>query len=71
MMSKPALKNKHESSIEMLNPKKANELFENTVQSYLNITANEFMKRYHKGTYKDACNNPRLLKLLMMIPKNR
>ncbi len=70
-MSKSALKNRHESRIRMLNPKEANEFFDNTVQSYLGITGDEFMKRYRKGEYKNACDNPRLLKVLMMIPKNR
>jgi hypothetical protein len=70
-MSKSVLKNRQESRIQMLNPKEANELFDNTVQSYLGITADEFMEGYRKGEYKDACNNPRLLKVLMMIPKNR
>ena len=70
-MSKSALKNRHEPKIKMLNPQEANELFENTVRNYLGITADEFMVRYRKGEYKDSCNNPRLLKVLMMIPKNR
>jgi len=70
-MSKSALKNRHEPKIKMLNLQEANELFENTVSSSLGITADEFMERYHKGEYKDACNNPSLLKVLMMIPKNR
>ena len=70
-MSGAALKNRHESRIRMLNPKEANEFFDNTVQSYLGITGDEFMKRYRKGEYKNACDNSRLLKVLMMIPKNR
>jgi hypothetical protein len=37
----------------------------------LGISADEFMRRYRKGEYKDACDNPRLLEVLMMIPKNR
>lgn len=64
-------KNRRKPKIQRLNLQQANELFENTVQLYLNITADEFMKRYRDGEYKNVCNNSRILKLLMMIPANR
>lgn len=68
-MSSSVLDNKNESNIQMLNEEQAANFFENLVQSYLGLSADEFLKRYRNGEYKDACNNPRLLKVLMMIPK--
>jgi|GEM_PF-5574426 len=68
-MSSSVLDNKNEPNIQMLNEEQAAKFFENLVQSYLGLSADEFLKRYRNGEYKDACNNPRLLKVLMMIPK--
>jgi hypothetical protein len=70
-MSSATLKDKHDSNMEMLNPEQVNQLFENLVNSYLGISSEEFLKRYRQGEYKDACNDPRLLKILIMVPKGR
>lgn len=58
-----------EPNIQMLDEVQAAKFFEKLVQSYLGIGVEEFYERYRKDEYKDACNNPRLLKVLMMIPK--
>lgn len=58
-----------EPNIQMLDDVQAAKFFEKLVNSYLGISVEEFYERYRKGEYKDACNNPRLLKVLMMIPK--
>ncbi len=68
-MSSVVVDEKFDSNVEMLNDVQAARLFENLVKSSFGITAAEFLERYRKGEYKDACNNPRLLKILMMIPK--
>jgi hypothetical protein len=68
-MSSSVLGNKNESNIQMLNEEQAAKFFENLVQTYLGMSADEFLKRYWSGEYKDACNNSRLLKVVMMIPK--
>ena len=69
MRTGSVLSDKDDSNVQLLNETQAAEFFENLVQSYLGISADEFLVRYRRGEYKDACNNPRLLKVLMMIPK--
>lgn len=59
----------NDSNVELLNEEEAAKLFENLVKSSLGISVPEFLTRYKNGEYKDACDNPRLLKVLMMIPK--
>ena len=44
--------------------------FEELVQNYLGIRADEFLQRYQRGEYKDVCDDSRLLKIIMMIPKS-
>lgn len=68
-MSSAVLDEKYDSNVEMLSDEQAAQLFENLVESTFGISGAEFLERYRKGEYKDACNNPRLLKVLMMIPK--
>lgn len=69
-MSSSVLDEKFDSNVQMLNDEQAVQLFENLVHSTFGISGTEFLERYHKGEYKDACDNPRLLKILMMIPKS-
>lgn len=68
MSSSPVDKNDH-PNVQMLDENQAAKFFENLVKVNLGISTTEFFERYKKGEYKDACNNPRLLKVLMMIPK--
>ena len=58
-----------ESKVKMLDEKEAVLFFEAQVKSLLGISADEFLTRREKGEYKVACDNPAILKLLMMVPK--
>jgi len=58
-----------EPEVKMLDETEAVTFFEGQVQSLLGISAEDFLTRRAKGEYKDACDNPRVLKLLMMVPK--
>jgi hypothetical protein len=53
----------------MLNDAEAAAFFEELVRFNLYISLDEFLQRYRRGEYKSACNNPRLLEVLMMIPQ--
>jgi hypothetical protein len=65
-----SVKDKSEAAnVQMLDETQAVAFFDKLVRSNLGISSAEFLERYNKGEYKDACNNPRLLKVLMMIPK--
>jgi hypothetical protein len=63
------LNDKANPDVRMLNEQQAAEFFEKLVRSSLGISAAEFFERYQRGEYKDACDNSRVLKVLMMIPK--
>ena len=63
------LNEKPNPDIRVLNEQQAAEFFAKLVRSNLGITVEEFFERYKRGEYKDACDNPRVLKVLMMIPK--
>lgn len=69
IMSGSVIDDKSESKIRLLNEKEAVEHFNTQVQALLGISAEEFLERRMKGEYQDACDNPKILKLLMMIPK--
>jgi hypothetical protein len=56
--------------IEWLDDKQARAFFDKQVQGILGITGEEFLARAEKGEYKEACDNPKILKLLMMIPES-
>ena len=55
--------------VQFLNESQAMEFVAKIVKFNLGITVEEFFERYNNGEYKDACNNPRLMRVLMMIPK--
>ncbi len=59
------------TKLQELNSEEAYKLFESVVKANLKMSAAEFLDRYRKGEYenKDACDNPRLLKVLMMVPQ--
>ncbi|HEY9772899.1 MAG TPA: hypothetical protein V6C81_03715 [Planktothrix sp.] len=67
-MSK-VLKGKEESNVRLLDEQEAVEFFDEQVRALLGVSAKEFLTRRQNGVYKDACDNPKVLKLLMMIPK--
>jgi hypothetical protein len=58
-----------ESKVKLLDDSQAVEFFEEQVQALLGMSAGEFLERRASGEYKDACDNPKVLKLLMMIPR--
>lgn len=68
-MSSSVIDDKSKPKIELLNDEQAAEFFDNQVRALLSISGAEFLERLDKGEYKDACDNPKVLKLLMMIPK--
>jgi hypothetical protein len=68
-MSSSVADDKSESKIKLLNDKEAVEYFDAQVRALLDISAEEFLERRSKGEYKDACDNPKVLRLLMMVPK--
>lgn len=63
--------NKDEEKIgDLLDDKQAVEFFEKLVDSYLGISAEEFLEKLEKGEYKNSCDDPHVMKLIMMIPKS-
>jgi hypothetical protein len=71
IMSSSVIGDKSESKIVLLNDEQAIEFFDKQVRALLGISGSEFLSRLDKGEYKDACDNPKVLKLLMMIPKSK
>ena len=69
-VSSSTLDNKSDSNVRVLNEEQAQAHFEELVQNYLGIRADEFLQRYQRGEYKDVCDDSRLLKIIMMIPKS-
>jgi hypothetical protein len=69
-MSSSTIDGKPESKIELLTDEQAVEFFDKQVRALLDISSSEFLSRLDKGELKDACDNPKVLKLLMMIPKS-
>lgn len=58
------------SKVKFLNDKEAMELFAIIVKANLGLTVEEFFERHKKGEYKSpSCDDWRLLKVLMMIPR--
>ena len=47
-----------------------NERFDKKVSNLHGISAEDFLARREKGEYKDACEDSKVLKLLMMVPKS-
>ncbi len=62
---------KQPNDIRILTRDESIELFNNYVRSQLGISGDEFVKRYGKGEYKNACPNSRLLKALMLMPRDK
>jgi hypothetical protein len=59
-----------ESKVRFLNDEESVERFDKQVRNLLGISADDFLARRAKGDYKDACEDSRVLKLLMMVPKS-
>ncbi len=59
-----------ESKVKFLNDEESGERFDKQVRNLLGISAEDFLARRAKGEYKDACEDSRVLKLLMMVPKS-
>ena len=59
-----------ESKVRFLNDEESVERFDKQVRNLLGISAEDFLARRAKGEYKDACEDSRVLKLLMMVPKS-
>ncbi len=59
-----------ESKVKFLNDAESVKRFDEQVRSLLGISAEEFLARRAKGEYKEACEDSRILKLLMMVPKS-
>ncbi len=59
-----------ESEVKFLNDEESVQRFDSQVRSLLGISAEDFLARRAKGEYKDACEDSRVLKLLMMVPKS-
>jgi len=58
------------SKVELLSDEQAITFFDKQTQALLHISGAEFVARARKGEYKDGCDNPKILKLLMMIPES-
>ncbi len=69
-MSSSVINDKSKPEGGQLGEKEAAEFFDKQVRALLNISTEEFLERRRRGDYKDACDNPKVLKLLMMIPKS-
>ncbi|MDZ4834207.1 MAG: hypothetical protein SGJ27_10560 [Candidatus Melainabacteria bacterium] len=59
-----------ESKVKFLNDEEAVELFETQVRNLLGISAKEFLALRATGQYKNSCEDSRMLKLLMMVPRS-
>ncbi len=57
-------------NVELLTDQQALTFFDKQTQALLSISGEEFIKRAKKGEYKVACDDSKILKLLMMIPKS-
>ena len=58
------------SKVELLSDEQAIAFFHKQTQALLQISGAEFLARAQRGEYKDASDNPKVLKLLMMIPES-
>jgi len=59
-----------ESKVKFLNDEESVERFDKQVRNLLGISAEDFLARRAKGEYKDSCEDSKVLKLLMMVPKS-
>lgn len=69
-MSSSVLGDKPQSKVELLTEAQAEEFFDKQTRALLDISGAEFIERAKKGEYKEACQDSKILKLLMMIPKS-
>jgi hypothetical protein len=69
-MSSSVIEDKPRQNVELLNEEQAIEFFDKQARALLQISGAEFIERANKGEYKEACDNSKILKLLMMIPKS-
>lgn len=69
-MSSSVIDDKSNSRVEVLTDAQAQDFFDKQTRALLNISGAEFIERARKGEYKDACENSKILRLLMMIPKS-
>ncbi|MBU6452385.1 MAG: hypothetical protein KGS72_11440 [Cyanobacteria bacterium REEB67] len=58
-----------ESNVIFLNDEESVQRFDQQVRELLGISAEEFLARRATGAYKDTCEDSKILKLLMMVPK--
>ncbi|MBP9091986.1 hypothetical protein KBI23_13250 [bacterium] len=65
-----ALDGNTESKVKFLSDEESVERFDKQVRNLLGISAEDFLARREKGEYKDACEDSKVLKLLMMVPKS-
>jgi hypothetical protein len=65
-----ALDGNTESKVKFLSDEESVERFDKQVRNLLGISAEDFLARRAKGEYKDACEDSKVLKLLMMVPKS-
>ena len=59
-----------ESTVRFLNDEESVQRFDEQVRNLLGISAEDFLERRATGEYKDACEDSKVLKLLMMVPKS-
>lgn len=59
-----------ESEVKFLNDEESVQYFDKQVRKLLGISAEDFLARRAKGDFKDACEDSKILKLLMMVPKS-
>ncbi len=69
-MSSSVIDDKSESKVELLDDSQAEAFLDKQTQALLKISGAEFIERASKGEYKDACEDSKILRLLMMIPKS-
>lgn len=59
---------KQEDDIRELDKAQAEEVFEAAVKRRLNISAAEFLKRLDAGEYKGKEEDPKIMRLLSLLP---
>jgi hypothetical protein len=69
-----AVKPETEPAIQWVTPEEARAIFDQYARQILDISGEEFLRRWDAGEYRDAINGPdhlKLMRLVMLMPFGR
>lgn len=56
------------ASVDVMTPEEAREAFDRAARRYLNMSGEEFLRRWDAGAFGDDADQPGVINLVMLLP---